>query len=218
MSDVKGRRPYQSALRAANARRTRQAIVAAARELFFDDGYTATSLSGIAARAGVARPTPHAVFGSKPAILREVVDQALAGDDEPIPVAERPWFQPVWQATDQVGVFSAYAQVCTLIGARAARIFRIVRQAADDSAETAQLWQSMQDNRLAGARMICLRALDHGRLAYELDQAIDVIWVLNDPCLYGDLVHSRQWSEAAYTTWLATHMTTVATSDAPQSS
>ncbi|TDQ05555.1 TetR/AcrR family transcriptional regulator [Labedaea rhizosphaerae] len=209
MSDVKGKRPYRSTLREAGARQTRQAIVAAASELFLDQGYTATSLSGIATRAGVARPTPHAVFGSKSAILRAVVDQALAGDDEPIPVADRPWFQPVWQATDQLGVFTAYAKVCTLIGARAARIFDTVRQAADDSAETAQLWQQVQDNRLAGARMVCRRAADLGPLACELDRAVDVIWVLNDPCLYGDLVHRRQWSEAAYTAWLATHMGTV---------
>lgn len=213
MSDVKGgRRPYRSAVRADSARQTRRAIVAAASDLFMDRGFTATSLGEIAARAGVARPTPHAVFGSKSAILREVVDQGLAGDDEPVPVAERPWFQPVWQADDQIGVFTAYARVCTLIGGRAARIFNVARQAADDSEETAQLWQTMQGNLLAGAAMICRRAQEFGPLAYELDQAIDTIWVFNDPCLYDALVHQRQWPEATYTSWLTTQMTSVARS------
>jgi AcrR family transcriptional regulator len=87
-------RRYSSPLREENARRTRQAIIAAAHQLFTERGYGATSLADIAAAAGVARPTPSAVFGSKPALLKEVLDQALAGDDEPVPVAQRPWFRP----------------------------------------------------------------------------------------------------------------------------
>lgn len=34
----------------------------------------------------MARPTVFSAFGSKAALLREVVDQALAGDDEPVPL------------------------------------------------------------------------------------------------------------------------------------
>lgn len=85
----------------------------------------------VAAEAGVARPTVFAAFGSKAALLRQVLDQALAGDDEPVPVAQRPWFQPVWDATAPPEVVDAYAAVCTLIGARAARIF---------DEHTSQLW------------------------------------------------------------------------------
>ena len=92
------KRAYRSPLREQNARRTRQAVVAAATRLFVERGYAATSLASIAAAADVARPTAFAAFGSKPALLREALDQALAGDDEPVPVARRPWFQPVWKA------------------------------------------------------------------------------------------------------------------------
>src|SRR5215468_11217742 len=141
MSTVKRqapRRRYESPVREANARRTRAAIVAAASELFTARGYAATSLADIAAAAGVARPTVFAAFGSKPALLRQVLDQALAGDDEPIPVAQRPWFRPVWDATTPSAVLDAYAAVCTLINRRAARIFEVVRRAADQAPEVAQ--------------------------------------------------------------------------------
>jgi len=126
MSSVKDgapRRRYASPVREENARRTRKAIVAAASELFTARGYAATSLADVAAAAGVARPTVFAAFGSKPALLRQVLDQALAGDDEPVPVASRPWFRPVWDAPTQDAVLGAYAQVCTLIGGRAAQSF-----------------------------------------------------------------------------------------------
>jgi AcrR family transcriptional regulator len=138
MSSVKGRAPrrrYESPLREEHARRTRAAIVAAAGELFTARGYAATSLADVAAAAGVARPTVFAAFGSKPALLRQVLDQALAGDDEPVPVAARPWFRPVWDATTQEGVLGAYARVCTLIGGRAAQIFEAVRRSAGASPE-----------------------------------------------------------------------------------
>src|SRR5215813_10617485 len=193
MSDVKSgssRRRYRSAVREEGARRTRQAIVAAAAELFVDRGYANTSLADIAVSAGVARPTVFAVFGSKSALLKQVLDQALAGDDEPVPVAQRPWFQPVWDATTPAAVLDAYAGVCLTIAQRAARLFETVQRAADDSTDGAQHWRTLQDNRYAGARMVIQRVAELGPLAPHLDTdtATDVLWIFNDPALYASLV------------------------------
>lgn len=79
-------------------------------------------LADVARAAGVARPTVFAAFGSKAALLRQVLDEALAGDDEPVPVAHRPWFRPVWEAREPAAVLEAYAGVCTLIAGRAAGV------------------------------------------------------------------------------------------------
>lgn len=210
MEDVKAvrKRRYQSAVREESARRTRQAVIAAAAGLFTARGYTATSLADIAAAAGVARPTVFAVSGSKAALLRQVLDQALAGDDEPVPVAERPWFRPVWDAPTQEGVLGAYAQVCTLIGGRAARAFETVRRAADASSEVAELWETLQTNRRSGARMVVKRLLALGALSPGLTTATatDVLWIFNDPAHYGALVHQCGWPETAFTNWLALQM------------
>jgi AcrR family transcriptional regulator len=209
VSDVKTRdggtakRRYQSPLREQSARRTRLAIVAAAQELFTARGYAATSLADIAAAAGVARPTAFAAFGSKPALLRQVLDQALAGDDKPVPVAQRPWFQPVWEATTPAAVLDAYAGVCTLINGRAARIFEIVRRAADQAPEIAELWDTLLRNRRAGARMVVEHAASRGPLALGTDRAIDIVWVFNDPAHYDTLVSSCGWPEPDYTSWLS---------------
>jgi AcrR family transcriptional regulator len=68
------------------------AVLRAARELFIARGYPATTIEEIAGRAGVSKPTVFAAVGSKQAILKQLRDIAVAGDDEPVPVAERPWY------------------------------------------------------------------------------------------------------------------------------
>ncbi len=210
VDDVKAPRgrPYRSAVREDSARRTRRAIVAAAAELFVAHGYAGTSLAAIAAAAGVARPTVFAAFGSKTALLREVLDQALAGDDDPVPVASRPWFSPVWQATTPAGVLDAYATVCALIGERAAAVFETVRRAADDAPEAARLWGTLQQNRQAGARMVLEHARRVGDLrpGLDLDRAVDVLWFWNDPAHHAALVGGRAWPPDEYRDWLSARM------------
>ncbi len=211
MDGVKSDQPkrrYHSLVRQDAARRTRRSIVLAAETLFIEHGYTGTSLSEVAAAAGVARPTVNATFGSKPGLLREVVDVALAGDDEPVPVADRPWFRPVWEAQTQHDLLGAYAQVCTVISGRAARVFEVVRRAADTSPAVKDLWESTQRNRRAGARMVVDRLLELGPVDGWLgdERAVDVLWLLNDPAHFEALVVECGWAEPDFTSWLAARM------------
>ena len=194
--------------RADNARRTRATIIAAASQLFTSRGYTATSLADVAVAAGVARPTVFAAFGSKAALLRVILDQALAGDDDPVPVAVRPWFRPVWDAATQEGVLDAYARVCVLTGARAALIFESVRRAADAAPEVAQLWGTVLANRRAGAEMVVgrLEALGPLRPGTDHARAVDLVWVFNDPAHYSALVRECGWEEAAFGQWMSSQL------------
>jgi AcrR family transcriptional regulator len=208
VNDNRPRRRYTSATRSESAHRTRQAIVGTAHVLFAERGYASTSLAAIASAAGVARPTVFAAFGSKGALLREVLDQALAGDDAPVPVADRPWFQPVWNAATPAAALSAYADVCLVIARRAAPLFEAVRRATDDAPEAAELWNVLQDNRRSGARMVVTQAQRLGPLAPELDThtATDILWIFNDPAHYAALVTQQGWAEDAFRRWLAAMM------------
>ncbi|GLZ59360.1 MULTISPECIES: TetR/AcrR family transcriptional regulator [Micromonospora] len=211
MDDVKDGKPtrrYRSAVREESARRTRRVVVDAAAELFVARGYAGTSLADVAAAAGVARPTVFAAFGSKPALLRQVLDEALAGDDEPVPVAQRPWFRPVFEADTQAGVLHAYAGVCTLIGRRAARIFETVRRAADEASEVAEVWETLLRNRRAGARMVVERGYSLGplRQGSDVERAVDVLWIFNDPAHYDALVLRCGWTEDSFRDWLSERM------------
>ncbi|MER7546299.1 hypothetical protein ABTW95_25155 [Spirillospora sp. NPDC127506] len=143
-----------------------------------------------------------AASGSKPALLKQVLDQALAGDDEPVPVADRPWFRPVWDAATPAATLDAYADVCMLIGARGADL----RDGAADAApETAELWRTVRANRRAGARMVVdhLVALGPLRPGLGVERAADVLWTFNDPAHYGALVHESGWPEPEFRDWLA---------------
>jgi AcrR family transcriptional regulator len=202
------RRPYRSAVREESARRTRQAVVTAAAELFTTRGYAATSLADVALAAGVARPTVFAAFGSKPALLARVLDEAISGDDEPVAVRDRPWFRPVWDAADPVAVLDAYAAVCALIARRAEAVFEAVRRAADAAPEVADLWQRVLDNRVAGARMVLDHLVTVGALRPGLpfERAVDALWVLNDPSHHAALVGRHGWSEEEFRTWLSGQM------------
>lgn len=208
MKDVNGRRPYNSAVRAAAARETRRAIIAAAREQFLERGYTAASLREVAEQAGVARPTVAAAFGSKPALLRQILDEALAGDDEPVPVVQRPWFRPVLEATTPGAVLDAYAGVCLLISRRCAGLFEVAHQVASASPELAELWVTLQRNRRIGAGGVVHKAQSVGALRDDLslDQLGDALWTLNDPALYLSLVVEKGWAEEAWQRWLAGQM------------
>ena len=90
MTDVKPSRSYSSPARERQAAGTRAAVLAAARELFVEQGYGATTVDQIAARAGVSKPTVFSAVGSKQTVLSVVRDVAMAGDDEAVAVSDRP--------------------------------------------------------------------------------------------------------------------------------
>jgi len=198
-------RRYSSARRDEAALQTRRAIVSAAAERFVRDGYASTSLATIARDAHCARPTVFAAFGSKFALMKQVLDEALAGDDEPAPVSERLWFRPVWSARNPGDVCSAYAEVCVQIGRRTAPVFEVVRRAVDADPEARVLWQELLDNRRAGAQMVVERvaSLSGRRRGRHLDPAVDRVWFLNDPAHYAAFVTRCGWTERAFRSWLA---------------
>src|SRR5579871_4862960 len=72
MASVK--RAYDSSRRKGNAAANRARIAESARRLFVRDGFAATTIEAIAADAGVSAPTVYAVYGSKRAILLELLD------------------------------------------------------------------------------------------------------------------------------------------------
>jgi AcrR family transcriptional regulator len=191
-------------LRAERARQTRRRIVAAAIDCFVEAGYPATTMSRIADRAGVAVQTLYASFRTKRAILVAAIDVTIAGDDEPVPVNERPWMQPVWQATSGPSTVRAYASAVRLIQERSAVLFRALDVAAASEPELQDLWTMSRERRRQGAAAVVGAAVDRSPLVSGLtvEHAIDVVWTFNGHDMYLDLVEGCGWSPAAYETWL----------------
>src|SRR3954447_25281069 len=85
-----GRRGYQSDLRAAQTRLIRRAVVDAAADLFVRRGYSATTIDAVAQAAGVSRKTVFNAVRGRVALLKLAYDWSIVGDEEPVPMSERP--------------------------------------------------------------------------------------------------------------------------------
>src|SRR5215207_6672140 len=93
-------RPRRFSGQRERARATRRRIREAALRLFVELGYLATTIEAIAAEAAVAVQTVYFVFGSKRALLTEILDMATAGDEAPVPVVARPWVEEARRESD----------------------------------------------------------------------------------------------------------------------
>ena len=87
---VNPRRRYDSTRRREQARVTRLVVVEAARRLFLERGFAATTVPAVAAEAAVSVQTVYKVFGTKARLAKAVFDVSMAGDDEPESMLERP--------------------------------------------------------------------------------------------------------------------------------
>lgn len=188
------------------SRRTRRAIVVSANELFATRGYSATTMAAIAGHAGVAVQTVYASFMTKRAILAAAVDQAIAGDDESIAVNDRDWMHDVFNAPTAEQRLQAYAAAVGRIMLTAGDIFVVVATAATVDPDIAELAATTEGRRRMGAQSVVDSIAAVGGIRDDLtrDEAIDVLWLLNSPAVFHQLVRCSHWTPARYQAWLAT--------------
>jgi len=198
MTTVK-RRTYRSTIRRGDAPRL---ICAAAHRLFSSKGYLATSIDEIAAQAGVARPTVFAAVGPKPAILKAVVDQAMAGDDAPVPVAGRPWFKEALDEPDPVRSVHLHARNLCWILQRVVPLLRALETAAAVDEEAAALWANLRRQRRTGTAGVAANLAAKTTLRCEEQVLADMLFTL-PPDAYYRLVHEEGWSAEKFQEWLA---------------
>src|SRR5215467_4665498 len=94
------KKPYDNTRRQAQVRATRLRIIEAAKALFIDRGYPATTLEAIAGAANTSLPTLYRLFSSKPALLKLVLDVSFGGGDQPVAFGDRPDVQAARGETD----------------------------------------------------------------------------------------------------------------------
>jgi AcrR family transcriptional regulator len=199
------KKPYNSALRAAQARATRRAIVDAAARLFTERGYGATTIDAIAEAAGVSRKTVFTSVGGKTEALKLAMDWAIVGDDEPVPMLERPHVRAMQHEPDARRILTAYARAVREAGARTSPLHQVVRAAAGLDEEVRTLADEGGAQRLRGMRFLAQQLADRGALKPGLTptEAADVLWLLNDPGVYYRLVVEQHWNPDRYQDWLA---------------
>ncbi|HEX5148240.1 MAG TPA: helix-turn-helix domain-containing protein [Candidatus Limnocylindrales bacterium] len=187
------------------ARATRARVLDAARELFGERGYGATTIDAIAARADVSPETIYAAFGNKRAVLSGLVDVSVAGGVGAAAVLEQDWVQDLRDEPDLRRRIRILATNGRAILERRAAVDEIVRGAASADPEIAALRDRGKTQRYAGQReLLALVAGTAGlRAGLTLGVAADVLYAIGSPETYGLLVVERGWSGARFERWYA---------------
>src|SRR4051794_11070834 len=198
------RAPYSSTLRADQARSTRRAVVEAASRLFVQQGYAATTIDAVAAEAGVSRKTVFSAVGGKGALLKLAWDVAIVGDDEPVPMVERPAVAAMLAERDPERLVRVWVDMQLEVGSRAAPLAAALQAAADVEDEVRELQELVRRESLVGARAFVAHLDEVGGLRAGLgpERAADVCWAVLNSMLLSLLVGPRGWSLAEYGDWL----------------
>ena len=198
------RRKYDSSLRAETAGATRQAIIDAARSLFLEKGYAATTMLEIAKAAGIALDTVYAAAGKKSALFRLLIEIAISGSDRAVPAEERDYVRAIRAEPDAARKLGLYAEALRAVQPRLAPLIRALQGAAPHDPELKELWRSVAQRRARNMRLFVRDLAATGRLRSGLSEskAADIVWSMNSPEFYSLLVEERGWPLEEYAEWL----------------
>ena len=200
------KRPYHAPQRAAAAARTREAIMAAAKDVFERLGWSGATMRAVADQASVSVKTVEALYRTKAELLKEAVDYAIAGDVEPIPVLARESVAAMEAAPGAAAMLRLHARHARTVNGRAAQLFWVVEQAAAAHEDIAALWAEMSGNRRAGADWAAAVLLAKPGLPPHVTQAYaEVFWLAIDPGTYRSLTLGRGLSPGGFETWIGNY-------------
>jgi AcrR family transcriptional regulator len=197
-----GRKPYDASRRQDSARRNRALILSACHGLLVRDGYQSTTIRAVADHAGVSPETVYKTFGGKPGLVKALWDVTLAGDDEPLTMAQRPALLEVWRTREPHEKVRLYAAFVRGVHERLAFLFSLLTQTGP---EVAQVLADSEAERLTGVTAFLTHLGDQGalRAGTSIAQAADACWALTGPQLFTQLTIGRGWPPDSHQNWLA---------------
>lgn len=210
-----GRRAYRSSRREEQARQTRRRVVEAATAVFLAAGWGGTTIRAVAARARVSVPTVEALFGTKARLLKTAIDVAIVGDDEPVPVLERPWAATARAAAGAPEFLAVVAGVLVAAQQRSAGLVLAAFEGAARDQELAELAEQLTAQRAVTAGWIAdsVLRLAPPRPGCDRDEAVDTVWLLMEPAVFDRLVRRRGWTPQRYGHWFAASVLRLLTAD-----
>jgi AcrR family transcriptional regulator len=190
----------------ARTRLARRAVVEAARTLFLERGYAATTVEAISERADVPPATVYRLLSSKLGILKALLDTSIAGDDEPRAVQERAEVAALFAEPDPHKLLAGFAGVTAAINQRTNDVYRVLVSAAGSDPAAAELLRELRQQRDRGQGRIARSIARAGSLQSGLRErdAADLIHALMSPEVYRLLVGDRGWTPERYEQWLGT--------------
>ena len=191
--------------RQARTRRTYAAVVEAARTLFLERGYAATTIEAISELSDTPQATVYRLFSSKLGILKAVLDISIAGDDRAVAMVDRPEVRALLTDRNPLNQLRGFAALVSTVLTRAAPVHRILVDAARSDRDAAGLLAEISRQRHEGQQRIA-RSLARAkslRPGLREADAADIIHALASPEVYGLLVVDRGWSAERHENWLS---------------
>lgn len=182
--------PARSTRRERQAQATRRDIIAAARRLFAERGYAATSVAQIAEEAGVAVQTIYDSLGSKRAIALALVDliDEEGGVLEMIPV--------IMGEIDPRRLVGHQVHLNRLLNERCDDLLRVLRATAPLEPDVAAVLSEGYGRQRSGAKQVVSRLAAMGALQPDLapDVAAAYMAVLTSGETYETFTQVYGWS------------------------
>jgi len=203
-TDVKRSRPRDGKGGQARTRLARAAVIEAARTLFLERGYAATTIEAISDLSDVPPATVYRLFSSKLGILKALLHVLIAGDDQAVAMQDRPHVRALLANPDPRNQLSGLAGIIRGIMSRAEPLYRILLSAAGSDPDAAALLAELTRQRQQGQGQIARSLARAGALRPKLRErdAADIIHALTLPEVYRLLVCDRGWSPQRYEQWL----------------
>jgi AcrR family transcriptional regulator len=179
------------------AQATREAVAAAARRLFAEQGYVATTIEAISEAAEIPVPTIYSAFGNKPAILEEARRLWIAETDVEN-LHRRALATP--EVERRLRLAAHWTRRQFELGYD---VISIYQEGARADPRVASVWRQVMLRREAAVSELLESLKGRLRSGLTLRQALDlyVSWTL--PEIYRTLVLERGWSLTRYENWLA---------------
>jgi len=198
-------RPYDNSRRQAQVRATRAEVVDAARRLFLERGYGATTIEAIGRAASIPLATIYRLFGSKRGILAAVLDVSFVGDDAPVPLHGRPLARAAIAEPDARLLLAGFARLAREVLGRTGQIQQVLRSAAAADPEAADLLETINRQRVDGQSRVARALSERDALADDMGEgeAVDIIYTLMSADVYRILTVDRGWDPDHYERWLA---------------
>lgn len=202
---VKTRR-YDATRRQDQAKQRQRAILDAAQALFFEHGYAATTVAGIAAAASVSPETVYKTFGGKAGLVRALRDRALLGVGS-VPAERRS--DDLRDLSDPREVVRGWARLATEVAPRVVPLLLLVRDASIVDATIRELSDELdaERRRRMRANAQALARAGHLRAGISLTSATDVMFAVSSPEMYDLLVVRGSWSLRRYASFVESTIT-----------
>lgn len=188
----------------ARTRLARRAVVEAARSLFLERGYAATTIEAVSERSDVPQATVYRLVTSKLGILKALLDVSVAGDDQGLTLQDRPQIAAIFAEPDPKKLLAGFAGISVAINTRSADTYSILVSAAGSDPDAAALYGNYMGMRDQGQGLIATVLARAGALRAGMKErdAADIIHALMSPDLYRLLVKDRGWTPRRYERWL----------------